>query len=90
MLKFQGFLDRLELETLDTVLISLPDEFLASTAVKGSVHKAEYNSQSQIVDYEIWTSVRAGETVPYVFAWPSSAPAIETYPTVKDPFAGGT
>lgn len=90
MVKFSGFLDRLELETLDTVLLILPSQFISTDLdVKGIVHKAILDSVNQLVEYEIWTPIRAGEMEQYVFAWPANSPIGKEYPTDDDPFAGG-
>ncbi len=88
-IKFTGFLNQLELEVFDTVLLTLPNDFVGTGSIKGIVNKADYDSKDQSIEYEIWTSVRAGELIPYIFAWPSSSPIDTEYPTENDPFAGG-
>lgn len=88
-LKFQAFLDQIDLETFDPVEIALPAGVVADGNVNGYILSAIYNSETVTIDFDIWVSVRAGEMDTYVFAYPASAPGGTEYPTADDPFAGG-
>ena len=87
-LSFSGALDSLHLDMEDTVTISLPNDLVATTDVVGRVKEATYDSASNTISYLIKTEVRCGESTPYVFAYPASAPADAVYPTANDPNAG--
>lgn len=72
----------LTLESLDGVYVTLPD--IASQEIKCRVETAVYNSEDHSVDMVIWTPVKAGTTVPYVFAYPANVSVEEIFPTVEE------
>jgi len=89
LVQFSAFLDNLRLENFDPVTLNFVAELLADASVKGVVTSVEYDSQNYRLDFEIQSSVRAGEMTEYPFFFPASAdPALE-YPTVNDLYAGG-
>lgn len=87
--KFSTPLVMLRLETFDTVMLDFDQNFIADQPVKGTVNGVSYNSLSFELDFEVQTSVRAGELEPYVFNWPAGVDISIEYPTETDKFAGG-
>lgn len=85
-IRFRTFLNHLNLETFDTVNLNFAGGYVATGAVKAIVESAEYNSNEHLIDFECWTPVKAGEKVPYIFAWPSAITA--TFPTAAEIAAG--
>lgn len=86
---FNGFLNLLELEIFDTLLIALNSQHFSNSPVKTVIEGIEYNSNDHSLRFTCWLPIRAGFMVPYIFAWMSSAPSGFEYPTDDDPFAGG-
>jgi hypothetical protein len=85
--KFRGFLNLLPLETFDTVELQTPP-YVASGNIKAIVEKANYNSEANTIDFECLVPVKAGTMVKYDFFWPSTLPAVETWPTEAEILAG--
>lgn len=88
ILKFSTFLHKLRLETFDTVLLNFAGNYVADSPVKGIIQSAQYNSESQTIEFEIWVPVRLGEMSPYMFAWPQSVSIEEIFPTREDIYKG--
>lgn len=80
------------LEPFDAVTIQLAD--LARDAagdpvnVLGVVERAVLDSAGKQIDLEIWTPVRAGELLPYDFAFPAFIAEAALFPTIEDRSAG--
>lgn len=70
---------KLKLETFDGVDLSLPD--FAPTTIRGTITKADYNSDERRLDFEIWTPVKSGTQVPYDFAHPHDIDETLQWPT---------
>lgn len=87
--KFIAPLTMLRLETFDTVELDFQNNWIASAPVKGTVENVSYNSATNSLEFEVRSSVRAGELTSYVFNWPSSVAVDVEYPTPEDLFAGG-
>ncbi len=83
-IKFQTPLHKLEVESLDGVTLDFNRPWLASAPVIGIVERANYNSDSQQLDFEIWTPVRAGEMAQYDFAYPADIDTELKFPTNAD------
>ena len=83
-IKFQTFLQKLDLETFDTVNLDFAGGYVATGAVKAVVEKANYNSADNTVDFECLVPVRAGEMTLYSFYWPSALPTTATWPPAGD------
>lgn len=81
-LRLKTPLQKLKLETFDSVGITLPD--LADGEVCGIITKADYNSNTQTVEFEIWTSIRSGTRVKYDFAFPADIDETLVWPTQED------
>lgn len=87
--RFKAFLDTLQLEVFDTMTITLVEDIITGGSAKGILKRADYDSANNEMVYELETSIRLGETAPYVFYWPATAPAGAEYPTEDDLYAGG-
>ena len=83
-IKFKTFLQKLNLETFDCALLDFGRPYVASTAVKSVVEKANYNSADNTVDFECLVPVRAGEMALHPFYWPSALPPSQTWPPDSD------
>ena len=84
-LKFSTFLNKLNIETLDTVLFDDGGRNYASSGpIKAFVKKAIYNSADNKVDFELELPVKAGEMDYYPFYWPSLLPANVTWPPADE------
>jgi hypothetical protein len=84
-MKFKTFLQKLNLETFDTVDLQFASKkYVADANVKAIVEQANYNSNDQSVDFTVLTPVKAGEMSPYVFFWPASVSPTITFPTAKE------
>src|SRR5690606_7679122 len=85
-IKFSTSLKFLNLEANDAVTLQLPD--VATDSFIGIVEKAIYDSDRNRIDFEVWTPIRAGESSPYIFAWPAAIPEQAIFPTIEDRSAG--
>lgn len=82
LLKFSTPIHLLKLETFDGVDIDL--SVFSSQTVRSLISKANYNSETKKIDFEIWTPVRSGSTVPYDFAWPADIDEDIVWPVQED------
>jgi hypothetical protein len=87
-IKFKTYLQKLALETFDTVLLDFTQGYVATGPVKAVVEEATYNSDSQLIDFVCHTPVRSGEMVEYEFFWPSQISVTSKYPTDFEEEAG--
>lgn len=85
-LRFRTPLQLLPLETFDTVDLTLDD--MSSITVPGLIEKADYNSNERALDFEIWTPLKSGTTVPYDFAHPKDIDEELIWPTDEEYAAG--
>lgn len=83
-IKFQTPLHKLNVESLDGVTLSFVKPWLATDPVIGIVQQAGYDSASSQLNFQIWTPVRAGEMVPYDFAYPADIDTTLKFPTNAD------
>jgi len=79
---FQTPMNKLTLETFDTVGLTLPD--VGPGTIKCVVEKANYNSDTHTMDFEIWTPCKSGTNVPYDFAWPADISETLLFPTLEE------
>ncbi len=79
-------LKHLALEVFDCVTLNLSD--VAPTPVKAVITSLCYNPTNNQLDLVCWTPLKAGEIVPYVFAWPAGAAAGAIFPTAEERLAG--
>jgi len=85
---FKTFLQKLNLETFDTVTLNFGKDYVADAAVKAIVEEATYNSDDQTIDFVCLTPVKSGEMVQYEFFWPSQVAVTQTFPTAEEEAAG--
>lgn len=83
-IKFQTPLHKLNVESLDGVTLDFLRPWLATDPVIGIVENAKYDSSTQQLAFQIWTPVRAGEMVPYDFAYPAGIDVNLKFPTNAD------
>jgi hypothetical protein len=81
MLKFRTFLNKLNVETLDSILINFKRPYVTTNPVKAIVKKASFNSADRYIDMECWLPVKFGSMVPYDFSWSADVPAAWVFPT---------
>lgn len=80
--KFSTPINKLALETFDTASITLPDA--ADGTVKCMVEKANFNSDTRTIDFELWTPIKSGSRTPYDFAWPAAIEELALFPTIEE------
>ncbi len=88
-LKFRTFLNKLNCESLDTILFNDGGRQYAATGpIKAVVKKAAYNSAENCIDFECELPVKAGEMAYYPFYWPSKLPKSVTWPPADEIASG--
>jgi hypothetical protein len=92
-IKFSTFLHKMNLESLDTVLLQFGSSNYVSTgSIKAIVEKAQYNSDTRTIDFECLVPIKAGKMEMYPFFWPAALPTGTTFPTaeeIAEGWAGG-
>jgi hypothetical protein len=78
---FQTPLHKLNIETLDNVTLDFNKPWLATDATPGVVEQAAYDSNSQQLNFTVWTPIRSGEMTPYDFAFPADIDETLQFPT---------
>lgn len=87
-MRFTTSMHTLLVETMDAVTLNFSGTYVANEAIKALVEKAEFDSNSKLVNYEVWTPVKAGTMVAYDFAWPAAVDQELIFPTVEEETAG--
>lgn len=82
------YIDKLKIETLDSVEVIFNQNFVADVNFAGVVEKASFSSEDLTIGLEIWTPVRLGEMIPYIFAYPAGVDVSLIFPTEEDEQAG--
>jgi hypothetical protein len=77
-------LNKLNVETLDCIIIATNNKYFCNNPVKALVNKANYDSDSNSIEFECWLPVRPGEMEPYIFAWPADLSVDVLYPSVGE------
>ena len=88
-LKFKTFLNKLNIETFDTVLLNFEsilggDIVVAGGQIKAVVESAKYDSTTNTIDMEVWIPVRAGEMTYYPFFWTAGINPFFYFPTNEE------
>ncbi len=78
---FKSYLNKLNLETFDTVTLSFNGDHIATGDIKAIVEEASYNSVDNTIDFTCWTPVKSGTMVEYIHFWPSEISPTEKFPT---------
>ena len=91
--KFRAFLNKLNLETFDTLLFDdrvngVGKGYLASSPMKLVVEQASYNSADNYIDFQCLAPVRAGSVTQDPYFWPSVLPVSRTWPSAEDIASG--
>jgi hypothetical protein len=79
---FSTPIHKLKLEVFDTVALTLPD--IADGTVKAIIEKANYNSETRQIDFEVWTPLKSGSRAPYDFAFPADVREEDIWPTLEE------
>ncbi len=89
---FKCYLNKLNLETFDTITLGFSGEHVSTANVKAIVEEASYNSADQTIDFTCLTPVKSGTMGKYLFFWPSAISPTEKFPTaweLSQGYAGG-
>lgn len=81
-LSFSTALHKFLLETFDGVTLDI--DHLSADDIRALITKADYNSATNTLDFEIWTPVRSGENTTYDFAYPADIEEELEWPTESD------
>lgn len=84
--KFNTTLKYLNLETFDCITLDLGD--LAPQPVTVVITGINYDIAAQELNFTCWTPLRAGESLPYIHAWPANIPATTIFPTADERLKG--
>jgi hypothetical protein len=90
--RFKAYLQLLNLEVFDTVLLSLGSDYVSTGDIKAVVDEASYNSDDQTIDFTVSTPIKSGTMVEYEFYWPSQVSVTRKFPTdfeLENGYAGG-
>jgi len=77
-------LDMLTLETLDDVLLQLSKTTVSFGDVACQIESCQYNSDSNSISLTLWTGIRFGEMIPYIFARPANISKSAVFPLFRD------
>ena len=80
--KFQTYLNKLNLEVFDAITLNLPQ--VATGSVVALITKASYNSEGNCIDVECALPIEAGSMVTNPFYWPAALAGSVTWPTQAD------
>lgn len=81
-IKFNSALNKLKIEVFDALSFNLPK--ISPSTFYGEVERAEYNSQSNEIEFEAWLPIRAGETEVYDFAHPANLSITRVWPPTDE------
>lgn len=85
-IKFKTSLRLLNVETFDCVLVNLPD--FSPNPIKCIVERADYDSDSNRIEMELWTPVLSGSQFAYDFAFPANIDQFTLFPKISEIQAG--
>jgi len=88
-LEFVTYLDKLALETFDTILFDFNTNFVANEDVKGTLTSVVYDSNEKIISMTAWLPVRCGDMTTYDFARPQEI-SIELFFPTNEEIANGS
>jgi len=86
LVEFTAPLKHLQLEVFDCVTLNLAS--LAPAPVKAVVTSVKYDVAAEQITLTCWTPLKAGETAPYIHAWPANIPAGTIFPTAEERLTG--
>lgn len=80
--KFTTPIHKLKLEVFDAVTINLPH--IAPSSVIADIENANFNSDTRTMEFDLWTPIKSGTTVPYDFARPADIEQTLLFPTLDE------
>lgn len=83
-LRFQASLDALNAETFDGVTLNFASNYHANSSTLGIVEAADYNSENNTIDFDVWTGVRAGEMSEYDLSYPADVSTSIRFPSAVE------
>jgi hypothetical protein len=86
IVEFTTPLKHSDLEVFDCVTLNLTD--VAPAPVKAVITAIKYDVGAQEIAFTCWTPLKAGQTTPYIHAWPADIPAGTIFPTAEEREAG--
>ena len=78
IVKFNVFLDNLNYEVNDAVILDFPPVF-ANIPVTGIITNLGYDTENYTISLTFWTPVKIGQMQPYLFAWPAGLTETDYY-----------
>jgi len=78
-IEFDTPLTQLDIDVWDCITLNT-----AQFSSKCIVTSINYNWAENTIHFEVWTPILAGNTTPYIWAWPAAQNALETFPTPND------
>ena len=74
-------LNKMSVETLDDVILKLdaPHVTIDPDGIWSQVESSQYDSKSNLIEIELWLSIRFGEMTFYPFSYPAELPAFTVY-----------
>jgi hypothetical protein len=83
-INFTTYLHKLAIETFDTVEFDFSQNFVADTAVKGTITSSVYDSDSKLITMSAWLPVKCGTMEVYSFANPETIDVTLEFPTPEE------
>lgn len=88
VINFTTAVHKLNVEVFDYVTISLQNNLICDGDIIGQVIKADYDSESGMIQFQVWLPIVIGEKTKFKFAFPSSTTATDIFPS-PELIAGG-
>ncbi len=91
-IKFQTFMNKLNLETFDCVNLNFKIPYVATNVIPAIITSSDADTESYTISMECWTPVKFGEMERYDFAWLTDVDVLNVFPTANEVawgYAGG-
>jgi hypothetical protein len=66
---------------MDCITLDFEKRYIANQSVKAIVQAAQFDSETQSIDFDCWLPIKFGTMSQYDFAWPADVPAEWYFPT---------
>ena len=86
-LEFNLPIKHIDLDVNDAIMVDVAQ--FSGAPVKCVIESIQYNPNDNTISLVVWTPIRAGETEPYFWAWPSQQSAYAVWPLAGDTNGGG-
>jgi hypothetical protein len=86
-LEFDLPIKHIDLDVNDAIMVDVAQ--FSGAPVKCVIESTQYNPDDNTISLVVWTPIRAGETEPYFWAWPSQQSAYAVWPLAGDANGGG-